>query len=126
MIEKAISTMPVKNHSEAEGIAWLLINTPIVAHIVTALTDKPAMDTCRCGHAPEQHDADSDPVMCTVCGDNTSCDYADDEEIAADRWDEGYIGAMSDMCPPDLDQAERLLWAITHMPKNNPYREKAT
>ena len=37
LIEKAIATMPVKNHQEAEAIAWLLVNTPIVAHVAAAI-----------------------------------------------------------------------------------------
>jgi hypothetical protein len=37
LIERAISTMPVRNRSEAEAVAWLLVNTPVVAYVAAAI-----------------------------------------------------------------------------------------
>ena len=44
-----------------------------------------------------------------------------DEEIEADRWDEGWNAAVIALCPHE-DPKLRLLWVIEHMPKDNPYR----
>ena len=29
--------------------------------------------TCRCGHAPEQHDPEAVPALCMICGDALRC-----------------------------------------------------
>lgn len=78
---------------------------------------------CRCGHGPEAHDNEADPPLCLIHGDNTHCDYADDEEIAADRWDEGWHAAVIALVPPTLGESGRLLFVLDHMPEGNPYRE---
>lgn len=39
-IELAIATMPVKNSREAETVAWLLVNTAVVAVIDAALAGR--------------------------------------------------------------------------------------
>lgn len=81
----------------------------------------PAM--CACGHGLHVHDAEGDPCLCEVCGDNTRCDYAEPETIAADRWDEGWHAAVIALCPHKPGDPERLLWAVMdHPPKGNPYR----
>jgi len=36
-IERAIATMPMTNHAEAEAVAWLLVNTPVAATVADAL-----------------------------------------------------------------------------------------
>lgn len=82
-----------------------------------------AQGMCTCGHWPHQHDPEADPFLCMVCGDNTRCNYADAEAVAADRWDEGYLSAVTDCCPDRLVGPERVLWSLAHMPKGNPYRE---
>ena len=103
-------------------------NCPCVAAEVSrSLEDAgeadPAM--CACGHGLHLHDPEVAPCLCVVCGDNTRCDYADPETIAADRWDEGYIAAVGHLTPPALSGAERVVWALQHMPKENPYRPEA-
>jgi len=80
---------------------------------------------CRCGHGPEQHGEQSDTPLCFAHGDNTHCNYADDEEIAADRWDEGWIAAVAVLCPAGLNGDERMLWMLANMPQDNPYRPDA-
>lgn len=80
--------------------------------------------TCRCGHSAEEHDTENGTPLCRVHGDNTHCDYADDEEIAADRWDEGWIAAVGALSTQHIEEHDRrLLWILEHMPKGNPYRE---
>lgn len=116
----------------AEGDEMCGFNTALVA-LVKAAEERgaaraleEAADTCTCGHEPHQHDPEAVPSLCMVCGDNTRCNYADPEEIAADRWDEGYIAAVSDLTPPHLVPNERLLWSLEHMPRDNPYRPDDT
>lgn len=78
---------------------------------------------CTCGHGAELHDAEADPFLCMVCGDNARCDCADPEEIAADRWDEGWNAAVIALCPHEAGDPRRLLWVvIDHPPNGNPYR----
>jgi hypothetical protein len=81
-------------------------------------------DGCACGHGAELHAAEANPFMCMVCGDNTRCDYDEPEVIAADRWDEGWSAAVIALCPypPSESNSRRLLWAMEHMPQDNPYR----
>lgn len=79
-------------------------------------------DQCACSHWPHQHDPEAAPFACMVCGDNTRCDYASPEEIAADRWDEGWHAAVLALNPYPGGDGRRLLWAVDHMPEDNPYR----
>lgn len=78
-------------------------------------------DPCTCGHALSLH-KEEETYACTVCGDNTRCNYADPEEISADRWEEGWIAAVMALCPPKLSAGARILWTLERMPEGNPYR----
>lgn len=85
---------------------------------------------CTCGHDAHLHDAEADPVLCTVCGDNTRCNYASPEEIAADRWEEGHSQGVIDYMrryDSGLTPGERMLRAVEMVDPwaYNPYRTGA-
>jgi hypothetical protein len=92
------------------------------APLTTPTPESGTGGACTCGHGPELHDAEADPVLCLVCGDNTRCNYADAEAIAADRWDEGWNAAVVALCPLPAGDPGRLLWVIDRPPSDNPYR----